>query len=159
MQQEKIHAGIFLHSDLEQLKKAFWKKFSHVAAAGALVLNDQKQLLFIFRRGKWDLPKGKQDAGESIEDCALRETREETGLTRLELLHPLCHTYHTYSEAGKAYLKETHWYLFRAPGHQPIVPQTNEQITEITWADPKALEPFKRNTYSSVLDVLKAGGY
>ena len=85
MRQEKIHAGIFLHADLDHLKKAVWKKFEIVKAAGGLVLNENKELLFIFRRGKWDLPKGKLDEGETIEQCAIREVAEETGVKNISL--------------------------------------------------------------------------
>lgn len=159
MHQPKIHAGIFVHQDLAQLRKAFWKKFTLVPAAGSLVLNEQEQLLFIFRKGKWDLPKGKREAGESPETCALRETAEETGLTNLSLIKPLCTTFHTYVENGKALLKETAWYSLKASGPQELVPQIAEQITDITWADPKALAAYKANTYLSILDVLKAAGY
>lgn len=159
MHQDKIHAGIFLHHDVAQLKKAFWKKFVLVRAAGGLVRNDQGQLLFIFRKGKWDLPKGKQDPGETPEACALRETMEETGLSHLEMIKPLCTTYHTYAEDGKSLLKETAWYILNAPGAQPLKPQEEEQITAITWADPHALTAYKANTYLSILDVLKTGGY
>jgi hypothetical protein len=72
MLQKKIHAGIFYHNDLEKLKKAFWKKFTIIKAGGGVVYNEKKELLFIFRRGKWDLPKGKLDKGETLEECAVR---------------------------------------------------------------------------------------
>src|SRR5579872_5949786 len=70
MRREKVHAGIFIHSDLATLKKAFWKKFMLVQAAGGLVTNGKGEVLFMFRRGKWDLPKGKLDPGETPEHCA-----------------------------------------------------------------------------------------
>ena len=44
------------------------------------------KLLMIFRRGKWDLPKGKLDKGETFERCAVREIEEETGFRNLKLL-------------------------------------------------------------------------
>ena len=96
MQLEKVHAGIFLHKDLEALKKSFFKKFTLVLASGGLIRNEQNEILLIFRRGKWDLPKGKLDAGETLETCAVREVEEETGLRNIELQQPLTITYHTY---------------------------------------------------------------
>ena len=51
-----------------------------IIAAGGLVTNENNELLMIFRRGKWDLPKGKLDKGETIEECAIREVEEETGI-------------------------------------------------------------------------------
>ena len=85
MNSAKIHAGILVHPELEKIRKAFWKKFEVIQAAGGVVTNDREELLLIFRRGKWDLPKGKLDPGETLEACALRETSEETGLQHLQL--------------------------------------------------------------------------
>jgi len=79
MRVEKVHAGIFLHPDVTELKKAIWKKFIVLKAAGGLVINEKKELLFILRRGLWDLPKGKNDGNEDSKECALREVKEETG--------------------------------------------------------------------------------
>ncbi|MFM7839057.1 MAG: NUDIX hydrolase [Chitinophagaceae bacterium] len=159
MNTAKIHAGILLHPDLEKVKKAFWKKFKVIQAAGGVVTNDQKELLLIFRRGKWDLPKGKLDPGETLETCALRETREETGLQQLQPGPALCTTYHTYQENGKSILKETYWYRLQAPGAQPLIPQTQEQISELRWVPKTALPGYFSETYASVLDVLKIAGY
>lgn len=159
MHQEKVHAGIYLHHDLEALKNAFWKKFTLVQAAGGLVTNDEGKLLFILRRGKWDLPKGKLDPGETPEQGAVREVSEETGLQQLSLQHHLVNTYHTYDDSGHHLLKETHWYLLHAAGDQPTTPQVIEQITRIEWADPKSLGKYTANTYPSIVDVLRAANY
>ncbi|HZE83039.1 MAG TPA: NUDIX hydrolase, partial [Puia sp.] len=157
MRLEKVHAGIFLHKDLGALRKAFWKKFLLVQAAGGLVRNDAGEALFIFRRGKWDLPKGKLDKGETLEHCAVREVEEETGLTKVISGGPLLVTYHTYDESGKHFLKETHWYSMKAPGQQTMTPQAEEQITALKWVEKKELAKYIANTYPSVVDVLKAG--
>src|SRR5262245_20291408 len=93
MQQPRVHAGVFFHADLEKLKKAFFKQFTLVQAAGGLVWNDTGKVLLIFRKGMWDLPKGKADEGEKLEDCALREVQEETGLKNIELVGPLIITH------------------------------------------------------------------
>lgn len=159
MRLEKVHAGIFLHADLETLKKAFWKKFILVKAGGGLVRNEAGKLLFIFRRGKWDLPKGKLDAGETIEQCAAREVREETGLSFVELKKPLLITWHTYDENGKHFLKETHWYLMDAHGNEKLIPQQEEQITESKWVDKTDLPHLAGNTFPSIVDTLLAAGY
>jgi 8-oxo-dGTP pyrophosphatase MutT (NUDIX family) len=158
MRQEKVHAGIFLHTNVEELRKAFWKKFMLVKAAGGLVLNEDGNILFIFRRGKWDLPKGKLDEGESLETCAVREVQEETGLKNVQLKKHLVTTYHTYDESGHHILKETWWYLLSASKKEALVPQTIEQITQIEWVAPNNLEKYVSNTYPSIIDVLRAGG-
>ena len=156
MRREKVHAGIFVHPDLEMLRKAFWKKFILVQAGGGLVANGKGQYLFMLRRGKWDLPKGKLDKGETLEQCAVREVGEETGLHDVRLGAPLLVTYHTYDENGKHILKETHWYRMTAEAAQPIKPQLEEQITQLVWAGEKEIAAFRKNTFPSIIDVLNA---
>jgi len=167
MQREKVHAGIFVHSDLATLKKAFWKKFNLIQAGGGLVSNGEQAWLFMFRRGKWDLPKGKLDAGETLEQCAVREVGEETGLSAIQLHSPLLITYHTYDENGKHILKETHWYRMSVSGGQAAIPvpdkriakfQADEAITEIVWADKERIAAMTKNTFPSIIDVLSAAG-
>jgi 8-oxo-dGTP pyrophosphatase MutT (NUDIX family) len=130
-----------------------------VKAGGGLVLNEKGEVLFIFRRGKWDLPKGKLDPGESLESCALREVIEETGVAQLEIIRFLLVTEHEYEELGRVILKETHWWLMKTNGNQPLIPQTEEDITELKWIGPSDFKIVQQNTYPGILDVLRAGGY
>jgi 8-oxo-dGTP pyrophosphatase MutT (NUDIX family) len=155
MQLEKIHAGVFYHPDLAELKKAFYKKFTIVQAAGGLVLNEDKKILMIFRRGKWDLPKGKLDEGESLEDCAVREVQEETGLSKVKLKSPLMITYHTYHEGTRFILKESHWYNMTASGAEQLVPQTEEGIEEIKWVSAAEVKKLYPDCFPSVVDVIE----
>jgi 8-oxo-dGTP pyrophosphatase MutT (NUDIX family) len=159
MRQQKVHAGIFYHEKLEALKKAFWKKFILILAGGGLVQNEKEELLLMLRRGKWDLPKGKLDKGESLEQCAVREVKEETGLVSVKLKKFLLVTYHTYDESGKHFLKESHWYRMAADGNQKLIPQKTEQITKLQWTSEKEIMALVKNTYPSILDVIKAEGY
>jgi 8-oxo-dGTP pyrophosphatase MutT (NUDIX family) len=159
MKRQNVHAGIFIHPDLETLKKAFWKKFILILAGGGLVQNEKEEILFIYRRNQWDLPKGKLDKGETLEQCAVREVGEETGLKEVSLVAPLLVTWHTYDENGKHFLKETHWYRMQAPGGQPIVPQQEEQITELKWVPKQETDIVTAHTYPSVVDVVKAAGF
>jgi 8-oxo-dGTP pyrophosphatase MutT (NUDIX family) len=151
---EEFHAGILWNEDLEKLKKVFFKHFTTVTAAGGLVENEKGEVLLIFRRGKWDLPKGKLDKGETIEQCAVREVEEETGLKNIELKELLNITYHTYDEFGKHILKNSHWYRMKVNGKQKITPQTEEDIQEIKWVKKKELKNYFENTFPSVKDVL-----
>jgi ADP-ribose pyrophosphatase YjhB (NUDIX family) len=151
----KFQAGILLYSDLTSLQHTFWKKFTVLKAGGGAVWNDQKEMLFIFRRGKWDLPKGKLDEGETIEECAVREVEEETGIKAPNLIRHLLTTYHTYHESGKHILKESYWYEMKAGGQQQLVPQQEEQITEINWLAAEQWGKVKANSFPSILDVLE----
>ena len=158
MQQPLVHAGIFLHPDLAELKKEFFRKFQLIRAGGGLVKNEVEENLLIFRRKLWDLPKGKLDKGETIEDCAIREVEEETGLRNITLGSPLMITYHTYHHKGAFVMKESHWYHMRVSGQQQLTPQTEEDIEEIRWVNATNLEPYLRNAFPSVIDVLRLGG-
>ena len=157
MQDPTVHAGVFFHKDLNQLKDAFFKKFTLIKAAGGFVLNENKEVLMMFRRGKWDLPKGKMDNKESFEDCAIRETEEETGLKKIKLISPLITTYHTYHEGSKYVLKETRWFTMKVSGEQKLLPQAAEQITKLEWVGKNDLKKYLQNSFPSVNDVLEAG--
>lgn len=157
MQEPSIHAGVFFHRDLEELKTMFFKKFTPVKAAGGFVLNENKEVLMMFRRGKWDLPKGKMDKKETFEECAIRETEEETGLKNITLLSPLITTYHTYHEGTRYVLKETKWFRMKVNGEQKLIPQAEEQITKLEWVERNNLKNYIQNSFPSVRDVLEAG--
>ena|ERR1700676_2719788 len=130
-----------------------------IRAGGGLVENEKSEVLFMFRKGKWDLPKGKLDQGESLESCAIREVKEETGVSQVELIKFLLVTEHDYEEMGQPIRKETHWYLMKVSGSQILVPQTDEGITELKWFGPSELKIVQQNTYPVILDVLRAGGF
>ena len=155
MRQSKVHAGIFVHPDLEELRKAVWKKFVLVQAGGGLIRNGEDKYLFMLRRGFWDLPKGKLDPGETIEHCAIREVMEETGIEGVILQGPLLITYHTYDDHGKHILKETHWFRMAAPAPGELTPQLEEQITELRWVDVPGMKELLGNTFPSIRDVVK----
>lgn len=127
-----------------------------IIAAGGLVLNEKNDILMIFRRGKWDLPKGKLDEGEKIEDCAVREVMEETGLTQLDLGRLLVITQHTYFDQWikKDVIKQTHWYLMKANLDQPLVPQTTEDIESIEWVSKSQLSERLENSYDTIVEVV-----
>lgn len=111
----------------------FCSLFTEIQAGGGLVSNDREKFLMIFRRGLWDLPKGKCEAGESTEVCAVREVREETGLTALELGSLICVTHHTYHLNGHFCLKHTWWYRMRNLGSDALKPQIEEEISKAEW--------------------------
>jgi 8-oxo-dGTP pyrophosphatase MutT (NUDIX family) len=154
MKDPRRHAGVFLHEDVEKLFHEFRKHFQLIVAAGGIVRNDNNDILMIFRKGKWDLPKGKLDKGEKIEECALREVEEETGIQHTQLQDPVTITYHVYDEFGKHILKETHWFNMKSPGVQALVPQHEEQITQIEWAGNARIDEMLKNSYPLIKDLL-----
>jgi len=154
MQQPLVHAGIFFHHDLDELMKTFQKKFTLIKAAGGLVKDAKNKILMIFRRGKWDLPKGKLDHNEKIEDCAIREVQEETGLKKVKLGKPLTVTFHTYHEGTRYILKESHWFAMTVTGEQQLVPQTEEDISEIKWIEQSHLESYLSKSFPLITDVM-----
>lgn len=127
-----------------------------IQAAGGLVLNEKQEILMIFRRGKWDLPKGKLDEGETIEECAVREVMEETGLTKIDLGPLLNITHHTYFDTWlkEEVIKETHWYTMQASSDEPLIPQTTEDIERIEWVSMNDLNPRLSNSYDTIVGLM-----
>ena len=154
MQDGHAKMGIFLHPNLQDLKHDFFKKFHLIYAGGGLVSNEKDEFLMIYRRGKWDLPKGKLDAGEDIQDCALREVREETGLGNLSSDGLLIKTWHTYKEGTHTVLKETFWYKMHAVTSTELVPQLEEGIEKAIWVKKEDIGIYLSNCFPSVREVL-----
>ncbi len=125
-----------------------------IVAAGGIAYNEREELLLIFRRGKWDLPKGKLDEGENIEECALREVKEETGLKQLTLGDKICDTYHIYEQKGQDYLKRTAWYKMKGTSADTLKPQKEEGILEARWVNEADLAPFAARSYEAIREVL-----
>jgi 8-oxo-dGTP pyrophosphatase MutT (NUDIX family) len=155
IQKPQFHAGIIFGDDFKKLKTAFFKHFTLVKAAGGLVKNEKGEILLIFRRGKWDLPKGKSDDHESMEECAKREVQEETGLQKLKAGKLIEITYHTYVEFGKHILKESYWYAMQASSDELLIPQTEEDITKIIWIKKDDLKKYTSNTFPAIERLLK----
>lgn len=155
IKKEDFHAGIVLHHNIEELKKAFFKHFTIIEAAGGIVQNDKKDILFIFRRGKWDLPKGKLEKKETPETAAAREVEEETGVKGLKLKKKIGETYHTYDEFGKHILKISHWFYFTCNSKQELQPQTEEDISETKWIKTKDIREPMSNTYENIKDIMR----
>lgn len=147
---------IYFEDEIKMISdtEAFFKQYKCITAAGGVIINDEEKILMIFRRGKWDLPKGKLEGNEPLEVCAEREVKEETGLKNITLEKFVTTTYHTYTERGEDILKDTHWYLFRAPGQQNLKPQTEEDIMEVEWINRSELPLYLAQSYRLIEDVL-----
>ncbi len=126
-----------------------------IVAAGGIVENEEGKILLQYRRGKWDLPKGKLDEGETIEECAVREVEEETGLKNIQLGELLGVTNHYYIEKGENIDKETYWYAMKVSGEQRLIPQTEEDIMELRWAAENELEYYLSNTFPNINEIIE----
>ena len=153
--QPDFYAGILLHSDITEALKLLKEQFTVITAAGGLVKTKNEEILLIFRRGKWDLPKGKQDEGEDLKACAIREVQEETGLNAVQIKEPLHITYHSYNEGDKHILKESHWFLMTADITSDLQPQTEEDIEKCEWVAIDKLPSYVANMHASIIDVLE----
>lgn len=136
----------------------FCRKFQQINAGGGLVRNNEGRYLLIYRHNIWDLPKGKQEPDEAIEECALREVREETGLNELVRGRLILVTHHTYRAFGLSCLKHTYWYEMQYEGTGNPVPQEEEDITSVEWVSAQELPERLEGTYPSIRDVFTAEG-
>ena len=126
---------------IDEIWEEFKKLFRIIEAAGGIVNRPNGDILFIKRLGKWDLPKGKMEKGESREESAVREIEEETNLQNVELLDFINTTYHIYIERnGDRVLKYTHWFEMNFDGEDTSKPQIEEGITEVAWKNTSQIE-------------------
>lgn len=140
--------------DFLKLKIDFKSHFTEIVAGGGLVKNEKNEYLFIFRRGSWDLPKGKIEANETKREATLREITEETGIKKMTIIKKLMVTRHTYrSNVGKRIIKKSHWYLIEAKKQTPV-PQATEDIERADWLTLERFFSKKRQVYPNILEVL-----
>lgn len=138
---------------VDQSFQKIFKGHEKMSAAGGIVQRN-KTILAIYRLEKWDFPKGKLEEGEIPETAAYREIEEECGIQGHILVNKICETYHTYEWKGKPVLKRNYWFHFIYLGSKKLVPQTEEDITDVRWLKKSKLKEFESNTYASILTVL-----
>lgn len=153
-EQKDFYAGIFVGKDLSILKNTYGQFFKVILAGGGLVYNEHDEILLIFRKGFWDLPKGKLDDGETLSACALREVREETGIANILLHEKIITTYHTYQEKGNYILKESHWFKMSVQGKPTLTPQTEEEIEIAKWVSKDNIKNYMHPMYPAIRDIL-----
>jgi len=129
---------------------AFKKHFDVIEAAGGLVTDKEGNYLFIYRNGKWDLPKGKMEKGENPSETAIREVQEECGIQNIDLDEFLFDTYHLFNENKKKRLKITHWYKMKGENTDPLVPQLEEGIEKVEWINPQENPEILQNSYENI---------
>lgn len=140
----------FIHKNEDKLLKKFLKKMPNVIAGGGKVYNDKGDVLFIYRNDKWDLPKGKIEGVESIEETAIREVMEETGVAGLEIIKPLETTYHIFKRNGRYKLKITYWFEMKTSFSGDLYAQEFEGITKVAWLNPEQIKEALKNSYANI---------
>lgn len=144
--------------DIKSVRKLLFQDYKKILAAGGLVFNSKDEILMIFRRSMWDLPKGKLDLGELKKVAALREVREETGLQKLSIVKKLKKTFHTYRlDTNTKVLKITHWYLMMSSDETEPIPQQEEDIELAKWIPTSQVEDKLNKTYANIKDVISSG--
>ena len=154
MKRGKLFGINIFCSDIDSDWIAFKKEFKVVIAAGGLVTNPKKEILFIYRSEVWDLPKGRVEEGESIEETAVREVEEECGAEGLQLMGPLLTTYHLFYMDAIQQMKVTHWYLMESDFQNNLKPQLEEGITQVQFKNAAQVQEAMSNTYANIKLVL-----
>ncbi len=131
----------------------FCRDYIYLEAAGGLVYNKDEKVIMIYRNGVWDLPKGKLEGYESLENCAIREVSEECGIKFLNIQERITVTYHTYIIDKINYLKKTTWFSMYNSKDEKLIPQVEEGITKVVWVNQSDLPNKLRNTYENIKDV------
>lgn len=143
----------FVSKNPEKLYEKFLKHFRLIEAAGGVVLNDNNEILFIFRKGRWDLPKGKIDAGETHKAAAIREVMEETGLKNISIGKKITATFHLYQIESEWVIKKSHWYWMKS-NDKELIPQAEEEITQAKWVPFSQLKEMQQLIYFSLSDLV-----
>ena len=148
--QNKINKAYLYHPDERLIMKTLKTKIPVCKAGGGLVYNQKGEVLFIFRNGKWDLPKGGIEKGEEIENTAMREVEEETGVNGLSISHKLQKTYHVFRRNGKYKLKITHWFEMQSNFEGIPQGQLEEGIEKVAWLNPEQIKEALKNSYENI---------
>jgi ADP-ribose pyrophosphatase YjhB (NUDIX family) len=151
----RINGVVVCVDDVDAAFTEFKASFKVIAAAGGVVKNKESKTLFIYRLNKWDLPKGKVEKGEQIDEAAIREVEEECAVSELEIIRPLKDTFHIYTMGDELVLKQTYWFEMKTEFNGKLIPQTEEDIEEVRWmSDDDINTEVLANTYASIADFL-----
>jgi len=151
---KKTYSVTFTLKNKKEVIKYIKNKFKLIKAAGGIVENKENKILFIFRLGKWDLPKGKKDKGEKIKDCSVREVEEETN-TKVKRKNKICTSWHTYTRYKKFILKKTVWYRMKCIDDSKMKGQKKENIDKVKWMNEDTIKEILENSYKSLSYIIK----
>ncbi len=145
-----LESARLIDKDENKLIKNFLKLLPNVVAGGGKVYNENGEVLFIYRNDKWDLPKGGAEKRETIDQTALREVEEETGVTGLSITKPLEMTYHIFKRNGQHKIKVTYWFEMKTSFKGELIPQAKEGITKAEWLSTKQIDVAMNNSYANI---------
>ena len=141
--------------DVERTMASLAAQFVQVEAAGGVAVDGLGRRLLICRNGRWDLPKGHREAGESLEACAARETEEETGVHVASVGGLLCTTIHCYNLYGRWEMKHTSWFEMRAAEGSVLRPQGEEGIVAAEWVDDAEVRRRIKMSFPTIREVFR----
>ena len=146
----RIKRLYLVHDNPKKLLSGFKKKLPVTIAAGGVVQHENGKLLFIYRKKRWDLPKGKVDKSESLQDAAKREVKEETGVKKIKVGKLAGITYHIFKRNNRYQLKETHWFFMKSSYEGTLVPEVMEEITKASWKNKDKTAKAIKKTYPNI---------
>ncbi|MEQ6166569.1 NUDIX domain-containing protein [Ekhidna sp. MALMAid0563] len=150
---KKVHSIFISSRKKRELIDYLKSKFKVIEAGGGIVEKEGK-LLMIFRRKVWDIPKGKLDKGETIEECAVREVEEETGV-KVKIDKKIDAVWHTYVTKKKYVLKKTHWFAMHCIDDKNMAPQKGEGIKQVQWMTLEEVRKALHDSYRSIRYVMQ----
>ena len=151
---KKIYSITITLKGYKKVVKDLKKMFKIIKAGGGVVENSNKEILFIYRMKKWDLPKGKLDKSETIKECAKREVEEETKV-KVECGSKIISTWHTYTRNKKFILKKTTWFNMKCIDDSKMKPQKKEKIEKVEWMKDSSVQDILLNSYKTLNHVMK----
>ncbi|HQW68517.1 MAG TPA: NUDIX domain-containing protein [Flavobacterium sp.] len=147
---DKVENAYLYYPDEKAILTKLKEKVPYQKAGGGLVYNKKGEVLFIFRNGKWDLPKGGKEKGEEMNLTAMREVEEETGVGKLKIKRKLQKTYHIFKRNKIFKLKITHWFEMYSEHEGELIPQLNEGIEKVAWLNPEQVKEALKNSYENI---------
>ena len=150
LNKKKVKSIAVLSKNKKSVLTALKKKYPEIIAAGGKVINQNSEILFIYRNKKWDLPKGKAEKNENISQTALREVIEETGIKNLTIVKPIEKTYHIFKKGSKHYLKSTYWFEMTSDYDGKFKPQKKEGISRVEWIDKETIGSILPKSYANI---------
>ena len=151
---KKTQSVYIYHKNIKKLWEIFTKKFPIKDAAGGLVQRNDDKLLFIYRKNRWDLPKGGVEKNELIIEAAQREVKEETGLADLIVINKIGETYHIFSNGKNYRLKRTYWFKMKSGYKGDLSPQKEEGIISAEWISKKRIPEILENAYENIKGIV-----